>query len=50
MSLPPFFLNLSLVFRWGHFSTVWLVKDSQSVEIFFQILLLSYLSAHLLDF
>lgn len=28
-----FSLGLSLVFSWGHFSTVWLVKDSQSVEI-----------------
>ena len=30
---PLLFLNLSLVFRWGHFSTVWLVKDAQSVDI-----------------
>jgi hypothetical protein len=26
-------VSLSLIFRWGHFSTVWLVKDAQSVEI-----------------
>ena len=30
---PFFLLSLSPVFRWGHFSTVWLVKDAQSVEI-----------------
>ena len=31
--LSFYLLTYYSFFRWGHFSTVWLVKDSQSVDI-----------------
>ena len=32
-NVSSFFIELIARFRWGHFSTVWLVKDAQSVQI-----------------